>query len=237
MTNIIHTNPNYRGVGMLEILNEPETGDNSATSSLRSQYYPTAIERIRAAEAELHVPAQKSLHIQMMNQNWGSGDPTQYLSSNDTSNIAFDSHRYLKYDPSLGASPSPSDYLQASCSDNRSGGITTSTTPTIVGEWSLSPKPENQAEFLPTQGNEAWYRQWFEAQVQAYERLDGWIFWSWRAGLGDWRWSYKGMCEIVFFFFSSPVFDMFIKSSKGVWRLTNLDVRCYCGGRHFEEFG
>ena len=66
MTNIIHTNDNYRNVGMLEIVNEPEQSQDSDTTSMRQQYYPTAWQRIRAAEDALEVAGQNRLHIQMM---------------------------------------------------------------------------------------------------------------------------------------------------------------------------
>ena len=66
MANIIHTNSNYRRVGMLEIVNEPVHHGNSQTESMRKTYYPTAWARIRAAEAALNVSADNRLHIQMM---------------------------------------------------------------------------------------------------------------------------------------------------------------------------
>ena len=189
MTNIIHTNPQYKSVGMLELVNEPEQSDNADTQSMRDTYYPTAFERIRAAEASLSVSADQALHVQMMNEKWNAGDPDQYLSQNDTSR-AYDDHRYLKYDSTIGSSPN--DYLQASCSDDRG---TPGETPTIVGEFSLSPATDLQDnnDFSATSAHVAFYKQWFEAQVQAYEKQMGWIFWSWRTDLDDWRWSYKGI--------------------------------------------
>ena len=66
MTHIIHTNNNYRNVGMLEVLNEPVQGGNSQTDSMRQTYYPTAWARIRAAEAALNISPNNRLHIQMM---------------------------------------------------------------------------------------------------------------------------------------------------------------------------
>lgn len=66
MANIIHTNNNYRNVGMLEVLNEPIQGNNSQTDSMRQTYYPTAWARIRAAEAALNISPNDLLHIQMM---------------------------------------------------------------------------------------------------------------------------------------------------------------------------
>ena len=190
MTNIIHTNPQYKNVGMLELVNEPVQSDNADTQSMRETYYPTAFKRIRAAEASLSVSADKALHVQMMNQKWGAGDPNEYLSDIDISGAAYDDHRYLKYDPSVGGSPN--DYLRASCSDNRgSDGENT----TIVGEFSLSPNSalQDNGDFAATKAHAAFYTQWFEAQVKAYEKQMGWVFWSWRTDLDDWRWSYKGM--------------------------------------------
>ena len=66
MTNIIHTNNNYRSVGMLEVVNEPVQGEPSLTDSMRETYYPTAWARIRAAEAALNISPNDRLHIQMM---------------------------------------------------------------------------------------------------------------------------------------------------------------------------
>ena len=66
MTKIIHTNNNYRNVGMLEVVNEPVRGGNSQTDSMRRTYYPTAWARIRAAEAALNISPNNRLHIQMM---------------------------------------------------------------------------------------------------------------------------------------------------------------------------
>lgn len=41
----------------------------------------------------------------------------------------------------------------------------------------------------------SWYRQWYGAQIMAYEKQAGWIFWSWKAnwidGRNEWRWSYQ----------------------------------------------
>lgn len=41
----------------------------------------------------------------------------------------------------------------------------------------------------------AWYRRWWAAQVIAYEKQAGWIFWTWKAnwigGRDEWRWAYQ----------------------------------------------
>lgn len=121
----------------------------------------------------------------MMNNLWGSGDPTQYLTQNYFA--AYDDHRYLKY--ASGITQTQAGYLSASCNDNRGGNW-----PTIVGEFSLSINDNYQftSAFWPIASNLAFYQNWFNAQVRAYEKQDGWIFWSWKtSGLNDPRWDYQ----------------------------------------------
>jgi aryl-phospho-beta-D-glucosidase BglC (GH1 family) len=183
MTNKIHTSSNFRSVGMLEIINEP-IQDPGSVGSMRSSYYPSAFQRIRAAEAALGIPAANELHIQMMNAKWGSGDPTQFLT--DQYYAAYDDHRYIKWS---GIATSQANYISTSCADDRGGNW-----PTIVGEWSLSVPDDVQwnSDWNPYQEpGRTFYRRWFAAQVIAYERQFGWIYWSWKSELGDLRWSYS----------------------------------------------
>ncbi|KAI4199542.1 MAG: hypothetical protein LQ346_002556 [Caloplaca aetnensis] len=199
MTSIVQNKANtaYRNVGMLEIVNEPLQSSNSQTNSMRKDYYPTAWKRIRAAEDAIGVSQTDRLHIQMMNTKWGSGDPHQYLP--DDRFAAYDDHRYLKWSNdnginNAGTGKTPAAYLKQSCIDDRGGNW-----PTIVGEFSLSVANDlenTDPAFAPPGDHVDWYRKWFAAQIQAYEKQSGWIFWSWKAnfigGRNDWRWSYKG---------------------------------------------
>lgn len=57
-----------------------------------------------------------------------------------------------------------------------------------MGEWSfsVSDDAENKDEWKPErEGNRRFYERWFAAQVQAYERGLGWVFWTCKAALGD----------------------------------------------------
>ena len=121
----------------------------------------------------------------MMSSLWGSGDPTEFLP--DTTNTAYDDHRYLKWDTSV---PVDKDsYISESCSDDR-----VAEDLVIVGEWSLSVPDdvEGTDEWSPS-GNVDFYKRWFAAQIQTYERsAGGWVFWTWKASLNDPRWSYRG---------------------------------------------
>lgn len=135
-------------------------------------------------EQNLGIGQWDQLHIQMMNAKWGSGDPNQALT--DLWFAAYDDHRYLKWDGSVAVSKD--NYISTSCNDDRGGNW-----PTIVGEFSLSP-PDNvqwTADWAPDT-NKDFYKKWFAAQVMAYEKQDGWIFWTWKSQLGDYRWSYQG---------------------------------------------
>ncbi|KAE9963356.1 hypothetical protein BLS_009374 [Venturia inaequalis] len=185
MTNIIHTHSAYRTVGTLQVLNEPTSGH----PTLVSEFYPKAYAAIRAAESAISVPPANQLHIQFMSKAWNSGDPRANLSSNATS-IWFDNHRYIKYDSSV-AKTQPA-YLKASCTDDLS---VSGETKLVVGEWSLSVPDELEHtpawEVKNSTANNAFYQKWFKAQAAAYEKQAGWIFWSWKAELGDWRWSFR----------------------------------------------
>lgn len=119
----------------------------------------------------------------MMSNLWGSGDPSQYLT--DKYFAAYDDHRYIKWDSSVPVSQD--SYISASCNDDFVGN-----TPTIVGEWSLSVPDDVQwtSEWDPNT-NQDFYKRWFAAQVIAYEKQEGWVFWTWKTELSDYRWSYQ----------------------------------------------
>ncbi|KAG6019039.1 hypothetical protein E4U41_003432, partial [Claviceps citrina] len=119
---------------------------------------------------------------------WGSGDPGSSLPSTDFA--VFDDHRYYKWDGSVPKTKA--GYLGAACRDNRGGGI-------LVGEWSLAVADDvsNNAELgIQNRKDQAqWYRKFWAAQVQAFEKSAGWVFWSWKCnwidGYDEWRWCYK----------------------------------------------
>ena len=177
---------------MLQLLNEPQPNHNT----LITHYYPNAYLAIRSVEAALRVPHTRALTIQMMDATWGAGDPHQHQHlPQDARGVALDNHRYLAYSSTRATK---AEYLRASCSDaflSREDNK-----PLVVGEWSLAVKQEKEWSdgFSPVKkGNHDWYRQWWAAQVQAYEKQEGWVFWSWKTELGeDWRWSYSAAVEM-----------------------------------------
>ncbi|PQE10600.1 Glucan endo-1,6-beta-glucosidase B protein [Rutstroemia sp. NJR-2017a WRK4] len=184
LTTNIHSNTAFRNVGMIGIVNEPV--QNSAAASMISSFYPAAYKAIRDAESALGVTSNNYLHVEAMDKGWGSGDPNSGLSGGVS--LAYDEHRYLKWDSSVAVSQSA--YLKSSCTYNP---VSSTGGPTIVGEFSLSPPDnvENTAAWS-TSSQAAFYKQWFEAQVMGYENHAlGWIFWTWKSQLNDYRWSYQ----------------------------------------------
>ena len=77
---------------MLEIVNEPSQ-DSSINAGLREQYYPGAYAAIRAREAAIGIGGDNSLHVQVMNTLWGSGNPESFLT--DKRFMAYDDHRFV----------------------------------------------------------------------------------------------------------------------------------------------
>lgn len=145
-----------------------------------------------------------------MDEAWGSGDPTEFI--DDIYYIAYDGHIYLKW----AGIETKEAYINTSCTD-----LLDDSTPTIVGEWSLS--VADDTGWNPDWGpelNTDFYKRWFAAQAITYEKREGWIFWTWKARLGDYRWSYKGL------------------SSSLPWVLivsVRLTVPCRCGHRRCDS--
>ncbi|KAE8393156.1 putative glucan endo-1,6-beta-glucosidase B [Aspergillus alliaceus] len=184
MATNIHTKHNFRNVGMLEVVNEPVQNPDT-TASLRSRYYPDAFNTIRGVERELDIDRENYLHIQMMDSVWGAGDPHEHLT--DDYYAAYDNHRYIKWD--AGVAVSKENYIKTSCNDKVAANW-----PAIIGEWSLSvPDDVQESPEWEPYSNQDFYKKWFAAQVQTYEKQQGWIFWTWKTQLGEYRWSYRGM--------------------------------------------
>ncbi|RGP63780.1 hypothetical protein FSPOR_8387 [Fusarium sporotrichioides] len=187
MTKRIHTNGNYTTAGMLEVLNEPvhvPKWKNEAADMIKN-YYPGAFKRIQAMEGYLKVPTADRLHIQFMGKSWGSGDPRTYLP--DDEHVFFDAHRYLSFDNRIAGNKKA--YIQTACKDDMGRHV-------FVGEWSLSVNStlKNTDEFK-VNGQETWYKAYWAAQAESFEKSDGWFFWSWKCdgelGKKDWRWCYQ----------------------------------------------
>jgi len=184
LTNLIYNDTTFANVGTIEVLNEPLSWDK-AQSSLATTFYPTAWNIIRSVENALGKNANPGtqLHIMFMDKNWGAGDPTSTVPNWFN---AYDDHEYPKWSSSV-QNGTPADYIRYTCQDSRAN---PGETPLIVGEWSLSVWNENSAPF-DKNNNKQFYRDWFAAQVQQYENNQGWIFWSWKTTLDDYRWSYQ----------------------------------------------
>ena len=126
-----------------------------------------------------------------MDKRWGSGNPNTYLPMNKYF-VAYDHHEYIKYIPGLATTKDA--YLNFARNLDVSGDK-----PVIVGEWSLSVNTavEWTAEWNPY-SNAEWYRKFWAAQVVAYEKAHGWVFWTWKTTgtLNDPRGDYQKAVEM-----------------------------------------
>nr|XP_036578203.1 endo-beta-1,6-glucanase [Colletotrichum truncatum]KAF6785404.1 endo-beta-1,6-glucanase [Colletotrichum truncatum] len=189
LRHLVHDHNELRNVGMIELVNEPLNW-NSAVQSLRSTFYKNAYNQqaIRQVEQEIGTRPNDQLHIQMMSSLWGSGNPVEFLDSKYFT--AFDDHRYLKWADQNQVPWTHASYISTSCKDNRNGDASG---PTIVGEWSISPPDAiENTDGWNRDTQKEFYKKWFAAQVYSYERSTaGWVFWTWKSQLGDYRWSYR----------------------------------------------
>jgi glucan endo-1,6-beta-glucosidase len=190
MTNRIHTNSAYSSVGMIEVLNEPVSRHDANNRypapgedpGLVQTYYPGALKAVRDAEAALNVADNKKLHVQFMSQKWDSGDPRANANVANAAFTAFDDHNYIGF--ALSDSDRGDQYklMHSACTDSR---LVSGEDYRITGEWSMTSNVDP--------GDLAFFKKWFTAQQQLYEKpgMDGWVFWTWKTDLSDPRWTYS----------------------------------------------
>ncbi|KAB8606264.1 hypothetical protein FH972_025893 [Carpinus fangiana] len=191
MTELIHNDPDsYGSVGIIEVLNEPVSNHDydgdiprypapNEQESLTTDYYPNALKAVRDAEAKLQITdPTKQLHVQFMDQKWGSGDPTDSQEVKDDTAVVFDDHNYEGF---AMKDANTIEFMQYACqNDDRTDD---GETPKIVQEWSLT------SNIDPS--DTRFYHDWFIAQAQNYEATLGWVFWQWKTNV-DFRWTYSG---------------------------------------------
>lgn len=208
MTRRIHNNDAYRRtVGIIEVVNEPQTDRDQAgrpqqeKDTLTQVYYPQALKAVRDAENSLNIATNDRLHVQFMDELWGAGNPKSNLPSD--SGIAFDDHNYVGGAVASSSHPNDpqnvkqGDYMWYTCyKDSRNSD---GDSPKIVQEFSLTidGSVEGNSEFDPKASqNQAFYRQWWIAQQRLYEAQSmGWIFWTYKVQLDNPRWSYQAAID------------------------------------------
>ncbi|KAI5370881.1 Putative glycoside hydrolase, family 5, glycoside hydrolase superfamily [Septoria linicola] len=190
MTNRIHTNSAYASVGMIEVLNEPVSRHDAngrypapgEDPGLIQKYYPAALKAVRDAESSLNVADSKKLHVQFMSSKWDSGDPRTTAAIKNDPMTAYDDHNYIGFAFSGSDRGNKYKLMHSACTDSR---VVSGQDFTVTGEWSMtSDVDKNDGD---------WFKQWFTAQQQLYEKpgMDGWVYWTWKTELNDPRWTYS----------------------------------------------
>lgn len=191
MTENIHHNSTLRNVGAFELVNEPLREDSGNTRWMVEHYYPSAIDAIRGVENELGIDDAHRLNIIMMDDLWASGpEATSSLSATQKQHLLFDDHNY-QGSPIDNCGGAKSCAISYTCSSKSGqGNRVTAQSPKVVGEWSMKLNQLGGQELQ----NKDFFKQYFAAQQQQYEKTLGWIYWSWKTEhFSDYlQWSYKG---------------------------------------------
>ncbi|KAF4303788.1 putative endo-beta- - protein [Botryosphaeria dothidea] len=194
MTENIHHNSTLRNVGAIELVNEPLREDSGNTRWMVEHYYPSAIDAIRGVENELGIDDEHRLNIIMMDDLWASGpEATSSLSATQRQHLLFDDHNY-QGSPIDNCGGAKSCAISYTCSrKSGQGNRVTAQSPKVVGEWSMKLNQLGGQELQ----NKDFFKQYFAAQQQQYEKTLGWIYWSWKTEhFSDYlQWSYKDAVE------------------------------------------
>ncbi|KAM0750485.1 glycoside hydrolase, partial [Meredithblackwellia eburnea MCA 4105] len=170
-TTMVHTVDDFSNVVMIQVLNEPIQSKPDEIPGLLDSYYPAAQKAIRDAETALGVtrPCFKLVNAGLPIY-WGSGDPTSKLSTTD--HTVYEDHDYVTW---ITSDQSRKGYMSYSCSDGMRG-----ETPIFYHiNYSILTSKVQLSEFgLESSGAKQWYSQWASAQLTAYEKGAGWLFWS-----------------------------------------------------------
>ncbi|GAP88873.2 putative beta- -glucanase [Rosellinia necatrix] len=188
MANRIHTNPKYRTVGMLEVLNEPVSMHDAGgrypapgqVPGLTDTYYPAALAAVRQAEAQLGVGDGAKLHVQFMSAKWSAGNPRSAGAVQADAHTAFDDHNYIGF--GVANNGDRTALMQSACRDSR---VVSGEAYDLTGEWSMTSGVDwSDADF---------FRRFWTAQQQLYEKpgMAGWVYWTWKTELNDPRWTYS----------------------------------------------
>ncbi|CEJ82351.1 Putative Glucan 1,3-beta-glucosidase [[Torrubiella] hemipterigena] len=188
MTRRIHSNPAYRTVGMIEVLNEPVSRHDGGgrypapgqDPGMIQNFYPNALKAVRDVENELQISDDKKLHVQFMSAKWDSGNPRDAAALRNDNIVAYDDHNYIGF--AYGETNDQYTLMHSACTDSR---VVDGQDYTITGEWSMTSGVDGH--------NADFYKKWFTAQQQLYEKpgMAGWVFWTWKTETNDPNWTYS----------------------------------------------
>ncbi|KDQ06363.1 glycoside hydrolase family 5 protein [Botryobasidium botryosum FD-172 SS1] len=198
--------PEYKNVlSSIELLNEPAGFNSSILQAIRP-YWTEGYNAVRALSQDIVV----TIGDAFMGVSFWNG----FLVPPSAANVLMDTHVYQVFsDDQL--SLTNDQHISAACAVGPSlGSYSSRNLWTIVGEWSAS--PTDCATYLNGRGRPArwssdlgkscqgltgdstnfsasyksFLRSYWEAQVTSYEKVNGWIYWTWKTESAD-EWSYQ----------------------------------------------
>jgi len=198
--------PEYKNVlSSIELLNEP-AGFNSTVLQAIRPYWTNGYNAVRALSQDIVVTIGDAF--------MGVGFWNGFLVPPSAQNVLMDTHVYQIFsDDQLKLTND--QHITAACAVGPTlGSYSSRNLWTIVGEWSIP--PTDCATYLNGRGRPArwstdlgescqgltgdssnfsaayktFLRSYWEAQVTSYEKVNGWIYWTWKTESAD-EWSYQ----------------------------------------------
>ncbi|KAF5367486.1 hypothetical protein D9758_003724 [Tetrapyrgos nigripes] len=175
-------------IDVLELLNEPAGFRSETFADVTRQYFQDSYDAVRGAVGD-------DIRIGIGDAFLGVDNWDGFLTAPNGQGVIMDKHMYQIFS-NLELSRSNDEHISFACSQIPDlVSYAASNIWTIIGEWSNA--PTDCAKWLNGRGAVAQVRKmnvfadWYwEVQIEIGERINGWIFWAWKAENAD-EWSYQ----------------------------------------------
>jgi len=162
----------------LQVLNEPHWTIDMA---LMQDFYVRAYHRLRNV---LHKSTYIVFHDSFRFEPWKA-----FFTANPMENVILDTHRYQCFGDHF-TKLSADEFLAFPATIVAEMKDMETVVPVIVGEWSLGAK---QYEFNGTR--DEFERRFALAQLEAYNQVSGWVFWSYKIAEYHSGWNFRSLVE------------------------------------------
>jgi len=176
LTKSAHTINEWRTVFAIEAINEPPQNVGSDPTPNYGTYMTQFTNAVRQAETD--VGATSPLSLVFMDYNWQYGGTHDNPADSAQGNAFYDNHLYYSFG-GVASAATQDAYMQSICNIGQSRvsqDASSNNSPLVFGEWWLATEDGVNPD-------DAFYKNWSDAQRLAYSSLGGgagWIFWAWK---------------------------------------------------------
>ncbi|PKL00563.1 MAG: glucan 1,3-beta-glucosidase [Tenericutes bacterium HGW-Tenericutes-1] len=169
---------NHPALHSLQVLNEPHWTIDMA---LMQDFYVRAYQRLR--------PILKPETFIVFHDSFRFEPWKEFFTKNKMKNVILDTHRYQCFGEQFHKME-PTEFLNFPKTIVKEMKDMEKVVPVIVGEWSLGAR---QYEYKD--GREAFEKAFAKAQLDAYNQITGWVFWSYKISDYNSGWNFRGLVE------------------------------------------